>query len=225
MKNIKNPKDVFYISVITLALIVAIILCVKYTRDMAGRQTAGASAPSLAPKEEKVLVTMNVETIEDGLENMGVLVTQEYYFTQVETYTKEKKILNFINSESGFTYSYDGKVTAGIDFGKITVTRDEETKTLKVEIPYSELQATDIDRDSFQIYSEKESLWNSLNMEDYNMSMAEFEETAERKAIDSGILERSNEQAKELIRNFITNMPGTEEYTIEFVQRSNPYES
>ena len=128
MKNIKNPKDVFYISVITLALIVAIILCVKYTRDMAGRQTAGASAPSLAPKEEKVLVTMNVETIEDGLENMGVLVTQEYYFTQVETYTKEKKILNFINSESGFTYSYDGKVTAGIDFGKITVTRDEETK-------------------------------------------------------------------------------------------------
>ena len=57
------------------------------------------------------------------------------------------------------------------------------------------------------------------------MSMAEFEETAERKAIDSGILERSNEQAKELIKNFITNMPGTDEYTIEFEQRSNPYES
>ena len=225
MKNIKNPKDVFYISVIALAFIVAIILCLKYRSDMSGRKMNDYNTPSLAPKEEKVLVTVNVETIEDGLENMGVLVTQEYYFTQVETYTKEKKILNFINSESGFTYSYDGKVTAGIDFGKVTVTKDEDTKTLTVEIPYSELEATDIDMDSFKIYSEKESLWNSLDLEDYNMSMAEFEETAERKAIDSGILERSNEQAKELIKNFIVNMPGTENYTIEFVQRSNPYES
>ena len=225
MKNIKNPKDVFYISVIALAFIVAIILCLKYRSDMSGRKTDDYNTPSLAPKEEKVLVTVNVETIEDGLENMGVLVTQEYYFTQVETYTKEKKILNFINSESGFTYSYDGKVTAGIDFGKVTVTKDEDTKTLTVEIPYSELEATDIDMDSFKIYSEKESLWNSLDLEDYNMSMAEFEETAERKAIDSGILERSNEQAKELIKNFMVNMPGTENYTIEFVQRSNPYES
>ncbi len=225
MKNIKNPKDVFYISVIALAFIVAIILCIRYRSDMADRQSSHSPIPSLEPRQEKVLVTVNVETIEDGLENMGVLVTQEYYFTQVETYTKEKKILNFINSESGFTYSYDGKVTAGIDFGKVTVTKDEETKTIKVEIPYSELQATDIDMDSFKIYSEKDSLWNPLHLEDYNMSMSEFEEAAERKALDSGILERSNEQAQELIRNFITNMPGTEEYTIEFEQRSNPYES
>ena len=225
MKKIKNPKDVFYISVIALAFIVAIVLCVKYRIDMANRQAANSSSPSLAPKEEKVLVTINVETIEDGLENMGVLVTQEYYFTQVETYTKEKKILNFINSESGFTYSYDGKVTAGIDFGEVTVTKDEETKTIKVEIPYSELQSTDIDMDSFKVYSEKESLWNSLNIEDYNVSLAEFEESAERKALDSGILERSNEQAKDLIRNFIINFPNTEGYTIEFEQRSNPYES
>ena len=225
MKNIKNPKDVFYISVIALAFIVAIILCIRYRSDMADRQSSHSPIPSLEPRQEKVLVTVNVETIEDGLENMGVLVTQEYYFTQVESYTKEKKILNFINSESGFTYSYDGKVTAGIDFGKVTVTKDEETKTIKVEIPYSELQATDIDMDSFKIYSEKDSLWNPLHLEDYNMSMSEFEEAAERKALDSGILERSNEQAQELIRNFITNMPGTEEYTIEFEQRSNPYES
>ncbi len=225
MKSIKNPKDIFYISVIALAFLVAIVLCVRYRNGRTDTGPDHSSVPSLTPKEEKVLVTINIDTIEDGLENMGVLVTQEYYFTQVETYTKEKKILNFINSESGFTYSYDGKVTAGIDFGKVTVTKDEETKTLNVEIPYSELQGTDIDMDSFRIYSEKESLWNSLNIEDYNISMSEFEETAERKAIDSGILERSNDQAKELIRNFITNMPGTEGYTIKFEQRSNPYES
>ena len=98
MKNIKNPKDMFYISVIALAFIVAVVLCIKYRSDLADRQASNSGTPSLAPKEDKVLVTIDVETIEDGLENMGILVTQEYYFTQVETYTKEKKILNFINS-------------------------------------------------------------------------------------------------------------------------------
>lgn len=229
MKNsldLKDPKNIFYLVVIGVALLAAIILMVRYRAALANRQEVGSYASSgLEPREEKVIVTMNVETLEDGLENMGVLVTQEYYFTQVETYTKEKKILNFIDSTSQFTYSYDGKVTAGIDFGDIDVTKDEENKTITVEIPYSKLQSTDIDTDSFKVYSENDSLWNQIKLEDYNLSMAEFEETAERKALESGILERSNEQAEDLIRNFIMNFPGTSDYSIEFVQRRNTNES
>ncbi len=226
MNDLNQPKNRIYIAIIAVSVVAMLVLIIVYKANMGKRSTDDVTAVSpLAPKEEKIIVTMDVETIEDGLENMGVLVTQEYYFTQVETYTKEKKILGYFDSSSGFTYSYDGKVTAGIDFGKVTVTKDEDSKTLTVEIPYSELQATDIDMDSFKVYSEKDSLWNPLNIEDYNVSLSEFEETAERKALDSGILERSNEQAKELINNFITNFPGTSDYTIEFVQRRSTNES
>jgi hypothetical protein len=224
--NLKDPKNIFYLVVICVAMITAMVLLVRYKAVLASRQNVDSYASSdLKPREEKVIVTMNVETLEDGLENMGVLVTQEYYFTQVETYTKEKKILNFIDSTSQFTYSYDGKVTAGVDFGDIDVTKDEENKTITVEIPYSKLQSTDIDTGSFKVYSENDSLWNPIKLEDYNLSLAEFEETAERKALESGILERSNDQAEALIKNFIMNFPGTGDYSIEFVQRRNTNES
>ena len=98
-----------------MALLAAIILMVRYRAALANRQEVGSYASSgLEPREEKVIVTMNVETLEDGLENMGVLVTQEYYFTQVETYTKEKKILNFIDSTSQLPIAMTARLRQGL---------------------------------------------------------------------------------------------------------------
>lgn len=227
LDELKKPKNIFYMSVIAVALIVMAVLLIKFKNTTGQGAEAGLLATTEVSKnkEEKVLVTINVDTIQDGLENMGVLITQEYYFTQVETYTKDKKVLGFIDSSSGFTYSYDGKVTAGIDFGEITVSKDEENKKLTIEIPASQIQSVDIDSRTFQVYSEKDSLWNPLNIEDYNLSLTEFEDTARKKAYDSGILDRSDEQAKELIKNFVSNFPNTSEYEIEIVQRRSTNES
>ena len=227
MDGMKGKMNIFYITVIAVAFIAMIVLLVRFKNTSGGSSEATLLATTEVAKnqEEKVLVTINVDTIEDGLENMGVLVTQEYYFTQVETYTKDKKVLGVFDSSSGFTYSYDGKVTAGIDFGDITVTKDEKEKKLTIEIPESKFQSVDIDPRTFQVYSEKDSLWNPLNIEDYNISLTEFEDTARQKAYDSGILERSDEQAKELIKNFISNFPNTSDYEIEIVQRRSTNES
>ena len=227
LDELKKPKNIFYMSVIAVALVVMAVLLIKFKNTTGQGAEAGLLATTEVSKnkEEKVLVTINVDTIQDGLENMGVLITQEYYFTQVETYTKDKKVLGFIDSSSGFTYSYDGKVTAGIDFGEITVSKDEESKKLTIEIPASQIQSVDIDSRTFQVYSEKDSLWNPLNIEDYNLSLTEFEDTARKKAYDSGILDRSDEQAKELIKNFVSNFPNTSEYEIEIVQRRSTNES
>jgi nitrogenase molybdenum-cofactor synthesis protein NifE len=82
--------------------------------------------------------------------------------------------------------------------------------------PDSEIQAVTIDRDTFRIYSERESLWNPLKLEDYNISLAEFEDAAKEKALANGILERSDEQAQKLVREFAGSLPNTSGYTIEF---------
>ncbi len=226
MMNLKKPENIVYISIIIVAFLVIAILLLRYKPSSGGDEAVMlATTEVVQRKEEKTIVTVNVDTIQDGLDNMGFLVTQEYYFTQVETYTKEKKIFNFINSTSEFTYSYDGKVTAGIDFDKIELSKDEKEKKITVEIPYSRVDSVDIDTGTFQIYSEKESLWNPMNLQDYNVSLDEFKDTARKKAYDNGILQRSDEQAKELIKNFISNFPGTSDYEIEFVQKGDPYES
>ena len=219
MDFIKQHRNQIYIGVTIIASILVLVLCLdfKIRRDT-DRNEAAMTATTIKEKEkkDKVVISASTDTIQDGLANMGVLITQEYYFTQVEKYTKEKTFLKFITSSSEFMYSYDGAVMAGIDFEKIEIKTDEDRKIITVDMPDSEIQAVTIDKDTFKIYSEKDSLWNPLKLEDYNISLVEFEDAAKEKAIASGILGRSDEQARNLVREFISSLPNTGEYTISF---------
>ena len=219
MDYLKNHRNQIYIGITVLALVVAIVLSLDFSaRRKAEREEAAQTVTTIKEKEKKdrAVITVNTKTIQDGLVNMGFLVTQEYYFTQVETYSKDKNILFVIPTTSGFTYSYDGAVMAGVDFAGIKIETDTDRKCITVEMPASEIQAVTIDKDTFKIYSEKDSLWNPLKLEDYNVSLVEFENAAKEKALESGILTRSDEQARSLVRQFISSLPGTAAYTVEF---------
>ena len=219
MDYIKQHRNQIYLGVTIIAVLLTLVLSLDYKiRRDAERNEAVVTATTIKEKEKKdnVVISVSTDTIRDGLANMGFLVTQEYYFTQVEKYTKEKTILKFITSSSEFMYSYDGAVMAGIDFEKIKVKTDEDRKTITVDMPDSEIQTVTIDKDTFKIYSEKDSLWNPLKLEDYNISLVEFENAAKEKAIASGILERSDAQARSLVREFIVSLPNTGEYTVSF---------
>ena len=219
MDFIKKYRNQIYIAVAVAAIAAAVLLLIDFqVKRRAEKSEAVQTATTIAEKEkkDKVIISVSTETIRDGLANMGVLITQEYYFTQVETYTKEKTFLKFITSSSEFMYSYDGKVLAGVDFGEIKIASDEDKKIITVTMPASRIEAVAIDRDTFRIYSEKESLWNPLKLEDDNISLAEFEDAAKEKAVGGGILARSDEQAKNLVREFISSLPNMSGYTIEF---------
>ena len=219
MEFLKKNSNRIYIVITVIAIIAAVILCADYAARKDAEKNEAAETVTMKTekeKKDKVVITVNTDTIRDGLAGMGVLLTQEYYFTQVEKYTKEKTILKFITSQSEFTYSYDGSVMAGVDFEKIAITKEEDKKTITVDLPPSEIRAVVIDKDTFKIYSEKDSLWNPLKLEDYNISLVEFENAAREKAIAGGILERSDEQAKKLVREFIMSLPNTSGYTIVF---------
>ena len=218
-EKIRKNLDKICIGITVAAILIALVLCIDYgiRRDNEKSETT-QTATTIAEKEkkDKVYISVSTETIQDGLANMGVLVTQEYYFTQLERYTKEKTFLKFITTSSEFMYSYDGYVLAGVDFEKIWIEKDEDQKTITITMPKSEIIAVAIDKDTFKIYSEKESLWNPLKLEDYNISLVEFENAAKERALAGGILERSDEQARNLVREFIISLPNTSEYAIEF---------
>ncbi|MBO4911360.1 MAG: DUF4230 domain-containing protein [Butyrivibrio sp.] len=219
MEFFQKNKNKLYLGVIVIAVIAMIILLTDYKRNAPAEPSLAdiaATENTVKKDNAKVLVTVNTETIREGIANMGTLITQEYYFTQVEKYTKEKTIMKFITSSSEFLYSYDGAVTAGVDFEKIAITKDDEAKTMTIDIPDSEIFSVNIDKDTFKIYSEKDSLWNPLKLEDYNTSLAKFEAAAKEKALANGILEKSDAQAKTIIENFVNSLPEASKYQIEF---------
>ena len=219
MKMTEKTKKKIYLAVIAVCVVAMIVLGFDYhtkRKNAPADLVVDETAAAVKPKDEKVLVSVSTETIQDGLANMGLLITQEYYFTQVERYTKEKTFLKVLSTSSEMLYSYDGSVQAGIDFEKIGIEKDDSAKTITITLPESEIQTVTIDKNTFKLYSEKDSLWNPLKLEDYNMSLAEFEDTARQKALDSGILERSDAQAKILVGNFISNFPAAADYEIIF---------
>ena len=83
-------------------------------------------------------------------------------------------------------------------------------------MPKSTITSTDVDTKSFKIYSEKDHAWNRLTLKDYNVSLNKLKQDAKKKALDFGILDKADSQAKLLITNFIHGFPDTNDYTIDF---------
>ena len=118
MESIKNNLNKIYLGVAAAAVLIAVVLCVDYgVSRKAEKSESAQTATTIAEKEkkDKVYISVSTETIQDGLANMGILVTQEYYFTQVERYTKEKTFLKFITYTSEFMSSSACPVLAGVD--------------------------------------------------------------------------------------------------------------
>ena len=175
-------------------------------------------------KEVEKIVTVEKEItssiLTEGVREVGVLVTDEYYFTEVVGYSSVKKLWNIELgiTESSYLVSYDGVVSAGVDLSAAEVEKDDGRKIITVTLPAAEIRGVDIDPESFRLYSEKTGLGNPLSVEDFNNSLVELEATARDKAIERGLLARSDENARALIRNLIGALVDLEEYTLEFAR-------
>ncbi len=227
-KDKEKRVMLIYGGISLILLIVIICLSVGFIRTIkdkkAGQDPASSSGSSqkeklfdkaVVPKEE---VTFNTQIIEDGLKEMGILITEEYYFTQVEEMTKTKKIL-FGTSEASSTYSYDGVVSAGIDCNNVTIDKDDDNKTITITLPRSEIKTVSIDKESFKIYEEKNGIFTKFDFTDYNNSLIEFENSAKDKALEKGILDKADEGASKMIEAFARSVADTSEYKISVVTK------
>ena len=220
---------------IYLGLIAAVLVLIVGLIVWHSGKAAPAPAPAVTPlptpevviREKTVEVEKIVEvekeitasTIQDGLRDMGFLVTEEYYFTQVISYTSNLKLFNLVElgiTESKYLASYDGVVTAGIDFGSIQVKKDTDRGLIEVTLPRASILNVDIDPESFELYTEKEGWGNPISVADYNQSLLELEKNAADRALERGLLERAEENARQVVENFIRGLMDTSAYTIRF---------
>ncbi|MCM1025549.1 MAG: DUF4230 domain-containing protein [Roseburia sp.] len=168
-------------------------------------------------------ITISGETIRSGMENIGKLCTAEYHFTHVEQVENSREINGFTIpfTSSSFIYSYDGVITAGIDFTEILVEKDDQAKTITVTLPEATVFNTDVDQDSFQLYDEKNNIFNPIRVTDVADSFADLKNEEERKAVEDGLLEKARANARILVENFMRGSYDVGEYQIK-VQFEEP---
>ena len=224
MHNEKGEAKKGLLIVLILVLLAAIVFVVA--SSLSGPKT---ELPAITPRPtaevvirerevEKIVETekrITSEVIQDGLNDMGFLLTEEYYFTEVVSFSSIKKfVIEWKFTESSFLASYDGVVTAGIDCSRITVEKDDGKKEILICVPEAEARPANIDPNSLVVYSEKEGTGNHISIEDYNNSLIELENAAGRKAIERGILDRANANAEKMIRSFVGSLVDLSEYSL-----------
>ena len=226
MKNKKNWIGAGLLLVIAALTVTLVALHAKNNPP----QPLPTATPRPTPRvvvEEKVVETIvevqhqvTAEELSAGLNDMGRLVTAEYYFTAVASASTQLAPILGIKlgfTESSFLASYDGIITAGIDFSLIRVEKDEERGRVTVTMPPAAILNVDIDPDSFQLYSETTSIFTDITAEDYNNALLELEATEREKALARGILDNADENARKLVRSFIGSLLDPAEYAVEFV--------
>lgn len=172
---------------------------------------------------EKIInreVVISGETIKMAMRNIGKLTTAEYTFTHVEKVDSQKEINGFKIpfTKNSFIYSYDGVVTAGIDFTKIDIKKEDSKKKISVILPKVEIHSSDLDEKSFMLYDQDNNIFNPITVEDVADSFKHLKETEEEKAIEKGLLKKAEKNAVTLIENFMHGSYNVKEYeiTVEF---------
>ena len=212
-----------------LAIVIVIVYGLHSKNKAADAEAAVTPKPSefVFNADEQGLAsevdTVSYEVLQDGLNGIGFLTTEEYYFTEVVTREKSKELLKtgitIPLTESNYVASYDGVVNAGVDFSKITVSVDSTNSTpvITIRIPKPEIQTVSIDHDSFVLYSEKTGIGNPFSAEEYNESLTGLEDIVREKAIDKGILTSSQENAKRQIETFVNSLCYGKSYTLQII--------
>ena len=163
----------------------------------------------------------NAGLISEQIKDIGELATVEYRYTNVGTLDASKTLWNtdFVLPGTSKTaiITMDGILKAGINVEEITITCDEVTKTITVDIPTAKILSNELDEDSLQVYDEKDGAFNKIDLEDSRSLRTEIKEKAEKNAVNSGILKDAENKAEDIIRCIIEASPGVEEnYTIVF---------
>ena len=142
------------------------------------------------------------------------LATQEYHYTNMGRFQNQ---LDFYGWKVPFTtksfiVAYDGVIKAGVDLSELQV--EVSGKTISVTLPEGKILSHDIDEESIEVFDETKNIFNPIQIEDYTGFTADQKASMEERAISEGLLTAASERARTVVEEFITALPGAEDYTI-----------
>lgn len=148
------------------------------------------------PKKSREQVT--VATVSAKLKAIGELATEQYTYTGI--YKLSNGQIPFI-TKKGFTMVYTANFKAGVKVKdiKVQVNQDQVTVTL----PQSQLLDKKIDPSSIKFYDQSYALFNWNQKEDITKAEQAALKKATGVAKKSGLLARSQKNAKRLIRQLL----------------------
>jgi len=161
-----------------------------------GRPPAEAQEPE-APKVDVVLLQSQLSEIEE-------LATMDYYYTNMAQFENSSEFygVTIPFTTKSFILSYDGEIKAGVDLSGAKMDVGENLVT--VYLPEAEILSHTIDESSLEIFDQKNSIFNSLTVEDFNDFQAGQKQVMEDKAVGNGLLKQAAEKANTCVEALLS---------------------
>lgn len=158
------------------------------------------------------------------LEHVGELATQAAYYTGIDS-INDGRTVSFFNKEfdvpftkNHYIYSYNGTLKAGINFEEVECHADLEKKMIVVTMPKAKIISNEIDNNSLKVYIQQENIFTPAKIERFNDSQIKLKNEAETQAMENGLIQEAEKNAKMLITGFLAASFDLNEYRIIFGQ-------
>ena len=150
----------------------------------------------------KLVSSKELTTLKYHYTNMGQFENQNTFYGYKIPFTSKK-----------FIVSYDGLINAGVDLEKMKV--ELHDKSIEIKIPPAKILSHEIYEDSLKVFDERESIFNRINIEDYNNFSKDQKKEVENNAIKRGLLKEADEESKKAIEEIILGDTILSEYKIK----------
>ena len=155
---------------------------------------------------------MQTKTTKLGLKDVGELVTQTCYVTEIQDNRENREFFKLFDipfTESRQIFSYDFEVDASVNFEEIEYKINDEKKQITITIPHAKIYKTTIKLDSLRVYLDEESLFSNIDMNEEKDAQLQMEKQAVKDCQENGLLLKADENSKKLIEGIIK---GNEQY-------------
>ena len=153
--------------------------------------------------------------------NVRELTSLKYYYTNMGQFENQNTFYGYKVpfTSKKFIVSYDGVIHAGVDLEKMDVKL--KGKRIEIKIPASKILSHEIYEDSLKVFDERESIFNRIDIEDYNNFSKDQKKEVEDKAIKRGLLKEADQEAKKAIEETLIGDTILKEYKIKVISDSS----
>ena len=157
---------------------------------------------------------ITTDLISQQLASIQELSTVEYFYTNMGRFENQVDFYGWKVpfTTKSFIVSYDGVIKAGVDLEQLQVSIGGGEVT--VTLPESRIISHEIPEDSLEVFDESDNLFNHITIEDYTAFTRDQKSAMEQRAVDGGLLDRANQEARTAVDSLLRIMPGLEEYTL-----------
>lgn len=168
-------------------------------------------------KTMKVVHKLDSVVLQQRLQDMGFIVTQEYMCTLLEDSDRNSELFGktIPGTKKRVIFTCDITVCAGVHFEKINVAINKTNQCVKITLPTAAIYGEPaLDFDSIHNVLDKKSVFAKRDgIDDYKEMFSDITDRAIENANKAGIITKANINAENLIKNFVYGiLCSTEEF-------------